>query len=354
MNIPPAYHGALDYAELERLGLAPEDVLDFSVNSHPFGPSPAVMRAVAATPLERYPDRQCLALRRALAKFHQLNIEQICVGSGTAELINHLARVYLKPGDVVLIIGPTFGEYERACRLAGAEVHFWQADAHDNFEIHFSEIEDCFNKIHPRLVFICNPNNPTGRFIPLNFLRSCIKSHPDICFAVDEAYLSFIPGQNTVFSQELHNVLVLRSMTKDYALAGLRLGYVLAHASLCLALTESLPPWNVNALAQAAGLAALHDPLYAQQWDLLPGFKNSLTAQLADMDLFVFPSTLHFFLVRVGCGVVFRRELLKQGIMVRDCASFGLPDCIRISTRLPVDNQRLLAAIQKVLINRDS
>ncbi|MCX6065542.1 MAG: histidinol-phosphate transaminase [Chloroflexi bacterium] len=350
-HTPPATHGALDFAELERLGLSAESVLDFSVNSNPFGPSPAVRAAVAATPLDRYPDRESLSLRRALAERLKILPQQIVIGNGTAELIWLTAFASLKAGDEVLILGPTFGEYQRAVDLMAATSQHWNALPAAGFAFDVPEITRILDSVQFRAVFLCNPNNPTGQVLPNAAIYAWAEAHPQTLFIVDEAYLAFVPGMESVLSTGRANLLVLRSMTKDYALAGLRLGYAAGDERLIQALTSVRPAWNVNALAQAAGMATLTDEAH-QQATLaqLQQEKHFLLNGLRDLGFTPVTSQAQFFLVPVPAGnaTVFRQSLLPQGILVRDCASFGLPNHIRISPRTRDENLRLLEALKHV------
>jgi len=341
-----AHHGALDYAELERLGLKPDDVLDFSVNSNPYGPSPAVQRALTQVPLERYPDREALALRRALAARIGVPADQILIGNGTAELLWLVAVAFVRSGDRALIVGPTFGEYGRVASLMGAKVEAWTARPEREFAVEAEEIAQCLQKLEPRLVFVCNPNNPTGTVMSLEVILSWAKAHPHTLFVADEAYLAFAPGRSSVMRAGRENILVLRSMTKDYALAGLRLGYAVGHSLVIDALGRSRPAWNVNALAQAAGVAALEDEAHLRMsLDAVRRAKTELVAGLRGLGLAPLASAVHFFLMEVGNGFAFRKAVLREGVLVRDCASFGLPAYVRIATRRPEENVRLVAAI---------
>jgi histidinol-phosphate aminotransferase len=343
----------LDYAELEQLGLDPAEILDFSVNSNPYGPSPLVQRAIAQVPLERYPDREALALRRALAAKLAVEPEQIVVGNGAAEVLWLIALVFLQPtsAKTAFVIGPTFGEYTRLATMMGAQVKVWQASPDDHFVVDFEEIASHLNRLQPRLVFLCNPNNPTGSLLPLDIIATWAWAYPETLFVVDEAYLAFAPAAQSVLTIEADNILVVRSMTKDYALAGLRLGYVVGRrVELIAALRRARPAWNGNALAQAAGVAALADKAHQEQsLHKLLGAKPALIAGLQHLGLSPLPSTTHFFVVDVKNGAEFRQYLLKQGILVRDCASFGLPAYVRIATRRASENSRLLETIQAVL-----
>jgi len=324
-------HGSLDYAELEAMGLDPEQVLDFSVNSNPYGPSQQVRKALIRVPLDRYPDRESLALRRALADHDGVALDQVVVGNGTAELLWLTAMAFLRPGDRVLIVGPTFGEYDRASRLMGAQVECWIARPEAGFRVDPEDVQRHLHRLEPDVI------------------ASWVAAHPGTLFVVDEAYLAFAPGLSSALTIRAPNLLVLRSMTKDHALAGLRLGYALAPRRLVEALARVRPPWNVNALAQAAGLAALSDLRHLQRTlGALRQARDRLMAGLRRCGLDPLPTDVNFFLVEAKDGAVFRRRLLQRGILVRDCASFGLPAYVRIATRRPDENARLLAVIGEV------
>jgi len=347
LTAPPAHHGALDYAELERLGLEPEAALDFSVNSNPYGPSPAVREALQHVPLDRYPDREALAVRRALAERLDVSPDRILVGNGTSELLLLVALAFLRRGDRVLVLEPTFEEYARVAGLMGARVERWTASPERDFAVDPVAVAACLQRLEPRLVFLCNPNNPTGTALAPEIIAAWAQTHPRTLFVVDEAYLAFAPGLGSALSVGADNVLVLRSMTKDYALAGLRLGYAVGHLDVIAALARVRPPWNVNALAQAAGLAALSDGEHLRTTlTKIAQAKEALVGRLREIGLHPLPSAVHFFLVPVGDGAAFRQALLRHGILVRDCASFGLPAYVRIATRKPEENARLLDAIR--------
>ncbi len=346
LRVEPAVHGALDYAELESLGLHPDDVLDFSVNSNAFGPSPLVRQAISDIPIDRYPDRESLALRRALAGRLRVPIDQILVGNGTAELIWLTAIAFLVAGEDVLLIGPTFGEYERAARLMDCTIHHLLARQENGFVFLASDIADKLDSSAFRLVFLCNPNNPTGQVLPRDILYAWAQKHPDTLFVVDEAYIAFVPGLESAISQKHRNILTLRSMTKDHSLAALRLGYAVADQEIIQALINVRPAWNVNAIAHAAGLATLLDEAHlGETLAQLQNEKPALIAGLHDLGYAPVPSATHYFLLPVDHGADFRRKLLARGILVRDCASFGLPEYVRIATRKPDENARLLQVI---------
>lgn len=345
----PTSHGGPDYVELEALQLSPEEVLDFSVNSNPFGPSPRVLQALANVPLDRYPDREALALRRALAAHLDVAPERIVIGNGAAELLWLIALAYVNIGDVVLILSPTFGEYARVAALQGARVHHWTARAEDNFTIAEEEVFHRLSQLRPRLVFICNPNNPTGIVLSSEALQRWCLSCPDTLFVVDESYHAFAIGFQSATVLRCANLLVVRSMTKDYALAGLRLGYAVGDEVVIEAIRRVRPAWNVNTLAQAAGLAALSDADHLRcSLEALHAATRVFRQEMQALGWQPLPSAVHFFLLHVGNGAAFRSALLQRGILVRDCKSFGLPAYVRIAPRRPEENARLVAALREV------
>lgn len=343
-SVPAGVHGAVGLAELRDLGLSPRDVLDFSANVNPYGPSPTVRAAVARVPLGAYPDRDCLELTAALADFEGVLPQRLLPGNGASELIWLAALAFVRPGDRVLILGPTFCEYARAAHLLGGCITECRTREADDFAPPREEVVGHLEALHPRLVFLCNPNNPTGAALPPETIAGWARQHPRSLFVVDESYLPFAPGLGSARTDSRENVLVLRSMTKDFGLAGLRLGYAVGDERAIGLLRRVQPPWSVNAPAQAAGVAALRDAPHRQRsLNRIAQAKQDLTAGLARLGLAAVPSSAHFFLVRVGDGAAFRARLLRRGIAVRDGASFGLPGHVRIAARRPEENERLLA-----------
>jgi threonine-phosphate decarboxylase len=350
LDAPLAVHGAPDLAELHRFGVHPAELLDFSSNINAYGPSPRVREAVARTPLDRYPDHEALDLRAALAEHLGVAPECILAGNGTSELIWLASFAFLRPLDRVLVLGPTFAEYARMAVLAGTCLKIHLTKEENGFAPSPPEIGDLLDTWRPRLVFLCNPNNPTGTVLDPHLIGKCASIHPHTLFIVDESYLVFAPSLGSVMDAKRNNVLALRSMTKDFALAGLRLGYAVGAEELIDALSRVRPPWSVNALAQAAGITALRDREHLMRsLRLLATAKHELMTKLAELGMKVLPSAAPFFLVRVGNGATVRRALLQKGILVRDCASFGLPEHIRICTRQPEENTRLVAALREVI-----
>ncbi len=343
-------HGGPDYTELKELGLKPEDIIDFSVNSNPYSFPPGVAEAVKIAVIDSYPDSESAELRDALAERNSVSGENILVGSGSMEIIRLISQAYLKQGNKVVIPQPTFGEYETACSIAGAAIIKVWSREEDDFKTDIESISSTINKFKPKAVFICNPNNPTGQYIDKSEVEKLLNASKNTLFILDEAYIAFT--EKSWHSESLiskDNIIIVRSMTKDYALAGLRLGYAIAKNDTINNLKKIRPPWNINAVAQKAGTAALKDGDYLKKCEVkIIEAKKYLAGALGKLGYRIIPSRTNFFLMKVNSGKAFRKELLKYGLMVRDCNSFGLPQYVRISPRTMPECQKLVSMIIKL------
>jgi histidinol-phosphate aminotransferase len=338
-----AYHGAIDFEEISALGLTPDAIVDFSVNSNPFGPASAVVEALQSATISRYPDKACLALRQALGRQFNLSLDQIMVGNGTAELLWLIAFAFIEKADNVAILEPTFGEYHRNARLMGGKICEWRAVVENNFELDEAVIEQLLVEQRPTILHLCSPNNPTGYQVSNQLLERWSLLAPETIFVVDEAYAQFLPQYESAMHAGLPNVLVLRSMTKDYSLAGVRLGYVIGPVDLIAVLEPLAIPWSVNEFAQIGGIAAIAAQCeYQRMWrdlgDEAARFKEDLRA----LGYSPLESPMHYFLIQVGDARLLRERLLAEGFLVRLCESYDLPNYIRLSTQLPEQNRRLL------------
>lgn len=350
-GVPPCPHGSFSPREGAERGMAPDEVLDFSASCNPLGPAPRVLEAIRGVDPYRYPDDETLALRRALANAFHAPLDWIAAGNGSVELIYHLTAAYLDPGDRAVVAGPTFGEYDRACRVAGGEVVEARAAEKDGFRHDSRMLASAIKQVEPKLAFLCNPNNPTGQVLSAGEVALVLEACERTLLVIDEAYLPFcdlaVDLRPYLRSGKL---LLLRSLTKDHGLAGLRLGYALAPPELLEPLHRVRPPWTVNAAAQAAGLAALQEDDHVEAARrVVSESRTYLAEELTRLGLVVVPSAANFLLVRVGNGARFRSALLESGVCVRDCASFGLPAYVRIGVRTLPDCARLVESAREVL-----
>lgn len=359
---PPAgrpIHGGVRPSQLRALGLRPEQVLDFSASVSPIGPPGGVWDALREVDLGAYPDPQCLELRESLCRHlsKAVSPEHILVGNGSTEIIHLLARAYLSPpragtANTVLQLTPTYGEYEGACRLAGAATSNVAAKPCPWFRWDMAQAASQVALERPSLVFLCNPNNPTGVFLDSREIQTLAQAVAATggLLVIDEAYISFVDDPWDSLGPALGGGLVLvRSMTKDYALTGLRLGYALASEQVIARLAAFQPDWSVNGLAQAAGLVALADTGYLPRArKVVTQAREFLADRLGGLGLTVHPSSANFLLVNVGDGGLWRDKLMRRGIFVRDCASFGLPAHIRVGVRSLDDCRRLVEAMEEM------
>ncbi|MDO8689683.1 MAG: histidinol-phosphate transaminase, partial [Dehalococcoidia bacterium] len=325
------------------------------VNCNPFGPPPVVLPAAERANWERLPDSNATALRKSLSQL--LGVDPACVvaGSGSVELIRFLALACFGPGDTVVVPQPTFGEYEISLRIAGATVLAPREPGLDRRDVSVESLErllrDSTGGRLTRGIFLCNPNNPTGTYLSREEVKRLLDALPDGLVILDEAYLPFVNGAwRSLDLLDRGNLVVLRSLTKDFALGGLRLGYAVGPESLMDVLRRALPPWNVNAVAQEAGVLALQDPGYPERCrPAITESRDYLMAELTALGLRVLPSRTNYFLVEMEGARNFRRDLLQEGFLVRDCNSFGLPSYIRISARTLPESRRLIEAAGRLL-----
>ena len=353
-KLVPATHGGINYLELEKLGISPEDVLDFSVSTNPFGPLPGTKEAMSQASIDRYPDSEATELEQPLARKLNIAPGNLIIGSGSTELIRLAVTAYFGSDDLVIIPQPTYGEYEIACYLVGAQVLKQPMLEEANFRLNVAETVDLIRKHRPKGIFLCNPNNPTGQYLSREEVKEILSVARHSLVVLDEAYIAFT--EDTWSSLDLigwENLVILRSMTKDYALAGLRLGYAVAAESIISVLKRVRPPWNVSSVAQAAGVFALKADSYLEACAMkIKEAKELLVEELKHLGFSPLPSQANFFLVKVGDAARFRQALLKKGILVRDCTSFGLPNYIRLAPRTIAECQRLLAAIKEPEVYR--
>ena len=317
--------------------------------------------AVAGAVVDAYPDPHAAVLAAALAARHGVEPTHVVCGNGSTELIRLLAQLVLGPGDVALALSPVFGECEVATALAGARmerVALVHAGDGDGFFCDEAALRAALFTLGPRLCWLCSPGNPTGAALPAALVAALVKDHPATLFVLDEAYCDLLPGRQWTPAQltpagaprgASSNLVVLRSMTKYWGLAGLRLGYVVAAPAEAAALRAAAPPWSVNACAQAAGVAALADLAHHDEAvALLVAERDRLVAGLRGLGWITEPTAAGFFLIHAGEAPAARRSLLARGCLVRDCTSFGLPRHVRVSPRRPDQNDRLLDAFSSL------
>lgn len=326
--------------------------LDFSVNTNPLGMPDTVRSAIidALPTYSRYPDPHCRELRAALGAFHALDPAQILCGNGAAELIYAVSAAF-RP-KTTLVTAPAFSEYEKAVRLYGGEMRYYPLSERDGFVL----TEGILEELTPQLdmLFLCTPNNPTGRLIPTELLcriaEKCYEN--DIAFVLDECFLDFTDGRSMLGElRRFPKLLVLRAFTKIYAMAGLRLGTLYcAHTAVLERIAAHIPTWSVSAVAQAAGKAALRDDTWLQKTRRMTEEERSfMVSALRSLGLAVYPGDANFMLIKSDTPLY--APLLERGIMVRRCESFNGLDrrFVRIGLKTREENRALINALGEVL-----
>jgi histidinol-phosphate aminotransferase len=340
-------------AELEReYGI--RDSIKLASNENPLGPCPSAVAAIQAHlgNLHRYPDGAAYELTRRLATKYKLTAEQLILGNGSDEIIALLAQILLGPGDEALIPSPTFLMYEIAVRSVGATPRSVPLrELAIDLEALVAQVNE-----RTRLIFICNPNNPTGTAISVDAMRAFLGALPEqVVAVVDEAYIEFATDPDCFNGLRdgtgYERLVTLRTFSKVYALAGLRVGYGVMPPELTGLLQRIRLPFNVNSLAQAAAIAALEDEaFFKRSVKLVHDGLRQLMEALDRMGVPYHPTQTNFFLIDVDrpADQVFE-QMLRRGVIVRSMRAYGFERTIRINVGLPEENARFISALKAVL-----
>jgi threonine-phosphate decarboxylase len=363
-------HGGNIYAASVETGIPANKIIDFSASINPLGTPTSVVAAIRKNiaGLRHYPEVHAGGLSAAIAKHTGLNPESVICGNGSTELIYLTARA-LRP-ERVLMPAPTFAEYERAVKISRkpeatggrklipgrdmkgiatedrSRIKYFDLRGDDGFRINADEFIDAMAGVD--MAFICNPNNPTGGLVSRkNMERIANAAKETGCYLVlDESFIDFVPGQSIIRTVR-HNprLIVLRSLTKFYALSGLRLGYAAINPELAGIIKEFKEPWTVNSLAQAAGMAAINDRAYEEKsLKFMKDEKRYMESYLRKAGIEYYPASVNYYLLRIPGAREIVRKLRAKGILIRDCSNFRGLDAsyVRIAVRSRKENDRML------------
>ncbi|HYW79392.1 MAG TPA: threonine-phosphate decarboxylase CobD, partial [Thermoguttaceae bacterium] len=339
----------------QRAGCRAEELIDFSASINPLGP-PESLRAVVGRTLDQivhYPDPECDELVETLAAADGVLPAQIIVGNGSTDILHALIRAAGRDRAVIPV--PSYSDYAAASRLAGMEVETIRLDESAGFALDWDELAKPLRG--NEVVFLARPNNPTGLAFDSEDFRRWAAKYPDTLFVVDEAFAAFVEGMESLTHRLPTNTVVLRSLTKFYAIPGLRLGVAIAEAELAASIRAQIPPWSVNTLAQAVGVAALQDSNYSNDTQrVVAQQREELQTQLAAIaGLQVYPGCANFLLVRLDRhemdAAALAERLLQERIAIRVCENFeGLDGrFFRVAVRDEADNRRLVDALRALL-----
>ncbi len=341
--------------EVEReLGL--KNVIKMASNENPLGPSLRAVEAMRSNlkKMHIYPDGNCYYLKEALAAKLDLKTDQLIFGNGSDEILSFLTLDYINQGDEAVMVKPSFSEYDFAMRLMGGTPRQVPLVGPD-FSYDFEAIIEAVNE-KTRLVFICSPNNPTGSIVKKKDLDSFIERLPDnVLLVLDQAYIEYVDNEDHPtgldYVEQGMPVILLRTFSKIYGLAGLRIGYGIAPAEIIGELNRVREPFNVNAMAQVAALGALKDNYHLERSRKLVGeSRKQFVEGLSEMGLKPVPDQANFCFIdlKVDSREVFK-AMLQKGVIVRTGDIFGFPTYIRVTYGTEEQNKRFLAALKEVL-----
>jgi histidinol-phosphate aminotransferase len=333
------------------LGVNPAEIIKLASNENPLGPSPKAVEAMRAAlkDAQLYPDGGAFYLRAALAPRLNLAPENFILGNGSNEIIELLGHAFLSRGDDVITSKHAFIAYKLIAALFGARTI---ETVTPNFQL---DLEAMLTAITPktRLIFIANPNNPTGTLASQAQIDQFMARVPENVVTVfDEAYFEFLdhPPDTLRYVHEGRNIMVLRTFSKIHGLASLRVGYGMARRELVAVVQKARQPFNVNSLGQIAALAALADQAHARQTkQTVDSGRSYFEKEFARMGLEFVPSAGNFIMVRVGDGAEVFKNLLARKIIVRPLRGYQLPEWIRITVGTMEQNQQCLSALQVIL-----
>lgn len=360
-GVNSAGHGGAAIRLARELGRPLSDILDFSASINPLGAPDSALAAAhnALDDIVHYPEIDAASLIATLAEHHDIPAENLVAANGSTELIYLLPRML--PTKRALIVTPAFSEYGNALLQAGIAVDTFPLSATNGFgfdpDALLASLDD-----ETGLVVVANPGNPTAAGIdPDQLIYLATQLAGRAALIVDEAFVDFIPKLSLIDSVSKHdNLYILRSMTKFYAIPGLRVGYLAGPAAAIRLIRQAIPPWTINTPAQAAAIACLNDYDYQQQTlTLIPELRQKLSAGLIDLGLTVFPGVANYLLTQLpqqGLRAPALAERLRHdGILIRDCSNFSSLDdkFVRLAVRTLEENSRVISALHQVLTQGD-
>lgn len=328
-----------------------DKIKDFSVSINPYGPPSGIKLSIDLPLVKEYPDPESKELKRLIASLNNVTEENIFIGNGSAEIITLLFFCFTKRKDTILSLWPSFGEYQYYAEILQLKFVPIKLNPPD-FHLDLSATRKIAQKYQPKMFFLCNPNNPTGNYYSKEEIVYILEKLPDSSlFILDEAYVNLVLSkwESVDLIKRFNNLIILRSLTKDYSLTALRLGYSIASKEIIDILKSACPSWNINSLSQENGLLALKDKTFLKKTvPLIHREKNRVVNTLKKLRFNVITSAANFYLLKVNNAGLAARLLLSNNIYVRDCTSYNLPQYLRISVNLPEENDHLLRTLKQL------
>lgn len=329
-----------------------EKILDFSVCINPFGPPPNILSDLNNIKIGEYPDPNCTELKQTISKLHKISVNNIVIGNGSAEIISLLFFCFVKADDKIAALWPSFEEYRYYTEVTKSKfVPIILSEP--NFDLDLRSVIKIINLEKPKLFFLCNPVNPTGKYFKQEAIKKILKNLPEgTLLILDEAYINFVINiwDSIPLLRESKNLVILRSLTKDYALTNLRLGYSLAHSQITRYLNSAITCWNINGFAQQAAIESLKNKDFLiESMALIHQEKKRVEKGLKYLGYTIVPSSTNYYLLKVKNAKQASQLLLNKNIYVRDCSSYDLPLYLRISIKTPKENNYLLGSLKEII-----
>lgn len=365
-DVEQLFHGDQLREKADQYGIPEDEFLDFSTNVNPLGPPDLVVNYLRENlgKISQYPTHQPVEVRKSLAGYAGVDREEIVLGNGSNELLYLLARVFLGKNDESIVVEPTFTEYSKAVKTQGSETVSVKLNENEDFRLKVDRINNKISK-KTKLVFLCSPNNPTGRVVPLEDIENII----EICeenkaiLLLDEVFYEYCDysQKHKISKLDRDNLAILRSFTKFFAFAGLRFGYLIASSPIAKILRNAVPQWNVNILAQLAAEKAIEDSEFISRTKKVTGKgKEYLQEKLEKFNnLKFYPSDANFFLINISdtdfTASELVEKLLSRGIAIRNCSDFKYLDenYVRVNTRPKEDCQKLIENLTDIGLSTD-
>lgn len=349
------YQPGKPIADLAReMGLRESNIIKLASNENPLGPSPLALEAMrsALSNIARYPDGNGFELKAAIAEKFSVAREQIVLGNGSNDVLELMARAFLIPDSEAIYAQHAFAVYPLVTAAMGAQGI--EVAAH-----HYGHDLDAMLAAvtaKTRIIFIANPNNPTGTLLSAPVLETFLQNLPQrVLVILDEAYSEYLPpavkADSITWLKRFPNLVITRTFSKAYGLAGLRIGFALAHADVADMMNRVRQPFNVNSLAQVAALAALQDQAFlTRSYELNQAGMAQLAEGFNRLAIPYIPSLANFVSFRVGNASGVYQSLLKQGVIVRPIANYGMPEYLRVSIGLQTENTKFLQILEQSLL----
>ena len=355
INGLPVYQPGRPIEEVAReLGLDPAAIIKVASNENPLGPSPLAVEAmrVAVNQSHLYPDGNSFHLKNKLSEKLDVKSSNLILGNGSNEIIEFVSHILLKPGDNIVVSEYCFAIYPLVAMMMGADVTTVPSVAYGH------DLDAMLKAITPstRIVWVANPNNPTGTLASVDEVKRLVQRVPsDVLLVMDEAYYEFLEEPVDLLplikSGEMPNLLIMRTFSKIYGLAGLRIGYGIGHPDLISALEKVRQPFNINSIAQSGAIAAIDDEshLAATRKANVDGLRF-FESVCVELGIEFVPSFANFILIKVNDGQRVFESLQESGVISRPMGGYGLPEWIRLSVGTEAENQLAVSALKKVLI----